>query len=316
MLTQVSTSRQILDPNLFNSSDPEIWEKAYVYTMEEKYAKYHRKYKVPIPTIPWAGEGNPPLYIVPRVRGGPSYKSVPLAGVESNQVFYALASKGFPMQEVSSFTLGPVIGESLCLVNAAFSKVISTFHIEGGIIDYKRKSFWRPRRKPERKIEFDMTNRIHMKVDGETVVVNDWLCENEDLWLDDWEKWRKSVALCSRGDFHWSGKADRIGHRHHGEYLSFVDWKKQCYIQPSYDLLPDTKVFKTLLELREKKIPIALVHPMGFKHEAVTAITKAQVRMMYDSDTIMSCQPYVVAGKLLEVPVYLKNQLQSWFFVF
>ena len=310
MLTPVSTKRQILEASLFNSLDSELWEKAYVHTMETKYSKYHRSYKVPIPKIPWNDTGKPPLYIVPRIRGGPSYKSVPLEGLTSDQVFYALASKGFPMQEVSSFTLGPIVGEGLCLVNAAFSKVISSFHIEGnGIIDYRRKNFWRPSRRPERKIEFEASDRVHMKVNGETVVVNDWLRENEDLWLDDWETWRKNVALCSRGDFHWSAKADRLGHRHHHEYLSFVDWKKQCYIQPSYDLLPETKVYKTLLDLRAKKIPIALVHPMGFKHEAGTAVTRAQIRMMFDSDTIMSCQPYVVAGKLLEVPVYKKEIL-------
>lgn len=45
------------------------------------------------------------------------------------------------MQGVSSFSLGPVVGEGLVVVNAAFSKVIYLQHLIGGIVNYKRKNF-------------------------------------------------------------------------------------------------------------------------------------------------------------------------------
>lgn len=81
------------------------------------------------------------IYFIPRERGGPSYKSVPLEGVINDDVQYCPISKGYPMQDVSSFTLGPIVGEGLCLVNSAFSKSICIMHIEGGgKVDLKRKN--------------------------------------------------------------------------------------------------------------------------------------------------------------------------------
>jgi len=87
-------------------------------------------------------DGIAPIYVVPRIKTRPSYLSIPLIGVDINSVQYCPISKGFPMQDVSSFTLGPIVGEGLCLVNAAFSKSICIAHIEGGgFPDLKSNSF-------------------------------------------------------------------------------------------------------------------------------------------------------------------------------
>jgi hypothetical protein len=113
-------------------------------------------------------------------RAGPSYKSLALENVSNDQVFYTPASKGYSVQKVSSFTLGPVVEEGLCLVNAAFSKCICISHIEGGgKVDYKRKCFWRPSRTPQRVIE--RIGEENMVVDGELHSIREWLEENEDL---------------------------------------------------------------------------------------------------------------------------------------
>ena len=55
---------------------------------------------------------------------------------------------------------------------------------------------------------------------------------------------------------------------------------------------------------KNKKISIGLVHPMARKIKPEEPITKDMLRQMYDSKDIMCCQPYVVAGCMLDVPVY------------
>lgn len=82
-------------------------------------------------------------------------------------------------------------------------------HISGGYVDYKRKNFWHP--KPERKIVF--LDDENMEVNGEEINIKQWLETNEHLWLEEWEKWRKSIALCSKGDFHWTENSPVIAYR-------------------------------------------------------------------------------------------------------
>jgi len=330
--------RRVADPELFHETDPDVWEQAYEEVMHPKYTKTGRNFSRRITGNPHASD-DPPIYMIPRVRAGPSYKDHEVSGASVEDIAYCPISKGYPMQEVSSFTLGPVVGEGLCIVNAAFSKIICISHIEGGgCVDYKRKHFWRKARVPERQIE--LVDDSHITVDGDVWVTNDWLAEHEHLWFDEWEKWRKSVALCGLGDFHWSDGSPVVSYAApHGsgdwgpattewdsdddwgeegvdwiwtekdqpssrKYLSFVEWKKQCYIQPSYDLLPQTEVFQFLQRLRELKRPLGLVHPMvGGKYGKNEAITREWLVELFDSPTVMACQPFVVAARLLGVEV-------------
>lgn len=299
---KISGKRTIGKFKLFKTDDEEDWEKEYVRIMNKKYSKYSRRFSA---IITGKKMKNPPIFVVPRIRAGPSFKSIPLKGVDNEDVYYAPISKGFSMQEVSSFSLGPIIGEGLCLVNAAFSKCIMISHIEGGgIVDYRRKNFWRPvsRSSPERKIK--LINEKYMKVDGEKVKIFEWLKENEDLWLNEWEKWRKSIALCSQGDFHWADSSPVIAYRYKKKYLNFVDWKIECYIKPSYELLPETDVIKFLLKVWKKhKIPLGLVHPKGIDEEKCSRLTEERIKEMFESPVEMCCQPYVIAGWLLGVEV-------------
>src|SRR5438132_13889724 len=182
---QASKNRKVADPSLFLSSDPHKWEQAYQQVMDKKYAKgtrnYSKKIVVP-PWLPWQGKGDPPVYIIPRQRGGPSYKKHLLEGAQASDLQYCLISKGFPMQDLSSFTLGPIVGEGLCLVNSAFSKSICVEHIEGGgRCDLSHKNFWRRASKPDRKIS--LINEKQMLVDGQVVDIKTWLKDNEKLWL-------------------------------------------------------------------------------------------------------------------------------------
>lgn len=250
-------------------------------------------------------EGKAPIYIVPRIRGGPGYLSYPLIRVNMDDVQYCPISKGFPMQDVSSFTLGPIVNEGLCLVNAAFSKSICIGHIEGGgILDLKRKNFWRRSKNPDHIVLF--IDKDQISVDGNICNTNIWLRQNEHLWYEQWNYWRKTIALCSKGDFHWTnGLGETLSYRYKDNYLGFVQWKKECYISPSYELLPQTEVFKFLQILWSKhNIPLGLVHPKGATEGGEHPITKEFIQNLYDSDNFMACMPYVIVGKLLDIPIY------------
>ena len=296
--------RIIGDLNTFNTNDPAIWETMYKIVMDKKYAKNTRNFSTNIIGTP-IEDSIAPIYVIPRTRGGPSYLSVPLNGVDINNVQYCPISKGFPMQDISSFTLGPIIGEGLCLVNAAFSKCITVAHIEGGgVVDYKRKNFWKRSKNPHRKIIY--INKDEIDVDGLKYNTKEWLHNNENLWFPEWNIWRKSVAMCSKGDFHWNNNMGNvISYRKGPDYLNFVQWKKECYIRPSYELLPTTDVYKFLHTVwSEYNIPLGLVHPKAKSDFAENPITPEFIRNMYDSPDIMCCQPYVVAGKLMNIPIY------------
>lgn len=287
---------------IFETDNQDEWERYYEEIMNKKYSKGGRNYSKVIKGTEWTPEGEkPPIFLIPRQRGGPSYKDVDLKGVEDiDDVFFAPISKGYPMQDVSSFTLGPIIGEGLCLVNAAFSKSVCIMHIEGGgVVDLKRKSFWKASKTPKRKIS--LINDDEMRVDGKSVKIFAWLKENEELWLDEWEKWRRSIALCSMGDFHWTNDSPRVGFRFKGRYIKFVEWKIECYVRPSYDLLPSVGVFRFLQKVwGEKRIPLGLVHPKAKEGGKEDPMTKEFISDLFTGDT-MCCQPYVVAGRLLNV---------------
>ena len=142
-----SGGRSIGDLNLFNNLDQEAWEQEYQKIMDLKYKKNTRNYSTLIHGKEWTHSELPPIYLVPRVRGE-SYKEIRLYGIDNNDdVYYAPISKGYSMGDLSSFTLGPVVGSGLCLVNAAFSKKIMVSHIEGGgKFNTKGKIFGKQRR--------------------------------------------------------------------------------------------------------------------------------------------------------------------------
>lgn len=301
----VSSNRIVGDTSIFDlNTNEQFWEQIYKFIMDKKYAKGSRNFSQNIYGSPF-DNGIAPIYLIPRERGGPSYLSVNLEGADKNNVQYCPISKGFPMQNVSSFTLGPIVNEGLCLVNAAFSKCICIAHIEGGgKVDYKRKNFWKRNKTPHRNICF--IDNTYMSVDNAKVNIIEWLTTNKELWFPEWELWRRSIALCSMGDFHWCDNLGSILKYKKGEkYLDFVEWKKECYIKPSYELLPHTDVYKFLHYLwKENNIPLGLVHPKAVLTTAEKPITPEYIRYLYDSEDEMCCQPYVVAGCLMGVSIY------------
>lgn len=67
-------------------------------------------------------------------------------------------------------------------------------------------------------------------------------------------------------------------------------------------------MYQALAELRKKGTPIAIVNPMGVSDDVlqgatIPKLTPAILRELFDSKEEMSCQPYVLAGKLLDVPI-------------
>ena len=70
-LTNCSTNRKICDLSLFDVEiDKEMaWEQAYNQTMNVKYMKNTRKFSRTVNCFKWKGEGDPPIYLIPRERG-------------------------------------------------------------------------------------------------------------------------------------------------------------------------------------------------------------------------------------------------------
>jgi len=300
---KISGGRTIGNTNLLDSTDSKAWEDEYARVMDKKYAKGTRNFSMTLTGKAWIKSDKAPIFLIPRERGGPSYKSQKLEGVEPDDVQYCPISKGYPMQDVSSFTLGPIVGEGLCLVNAAFSKCVCVMHIEGnGIFDSSRKCFWKASKKPLRQIV--VTSKDTMTVDGQSFNIHQWLKSNESLWLSEWDKWHRAIAMCSMGDFHWANENPTIAYRFKGEYINFVEWKKLCYIKPSYELMPATKVFQFLLAAwKTAKVPLGLVHPKAISDKPETPITAEYLSELFNSPNEMCCQPFVVAGLLMGVDV-------------
>lgn len=297
------TKRRVANFDVFDSDDIEVWETVYQDVQEEKYNKTFRNFTRKFTAKPYDGSlANPPIFLVPRQRGK-SYLDIKLRGVENKDVVFMPISKGFSMQGISSFTMGPIVGEGLCLVNAAFSKTICEFHIcGGGKVNLKSVNFWRKARKPLREIE--IYEGGNMTVDGVMVNIEVWLEDNKELWFEEWDNWRKSVALCSRGDFHWA-KGETISYYDKGIYLTFVEWKKRCYIEPSYELLTQTREFQHLEKVwKQDRRVLGLVHPKARSEKAENPITKEYIKALFDDEECMCCQPYVIVGKLLGVSIH------------
>jgi hypothetical protein len=313
-LLPASGNRIVFPLALFQTDDPDAWEDAYAQTMDTKYAKGTRNYSKKVEVPPLEDVKEPPIYLIPRARGGPSYKQVDLQGVDASQVRFCPISKGFPMQDVSSFTLGPIVGHGLCLVNSAYSKSICIMHIiGGGKTDLSRKNFWKPG-KATRKIQLqtrvadetllgslDIAESEVMIVDGTEYNIQEWLKAHENEWFPEWQKWSRSIALCSMGDFHWTDASPTISYRYKNRYLGFVEWKKKCYIKPSMRLLKRCKTYKFLRQMFRDKIPLGLVHPKAQTGQSEVPISREYLREAFDSETRMCCQPLVVAAKLLGI---------------
>ena len=294
----VANGMIIGNTSLFNSEDIAEWEAEYQRVMDSKYKKDTRNFHPTTISLSRNYGAEPPIYLIPRERGGPSYKATQVEGAKNEDLAYCPISKGYSMQDVSSFTLGPIVGEGLCLVNAAFSKCIYTWHLEGGKVNLKRKSFWQS--SGERHV---VLKGKEIEVDGKSYEKYSWLKKNEKLWLAEWQKWRQSIAMASRGSFHWGGDDQPVAYFNQEEYIGFVEWKKKCYIGPAYDLLPHTRVYQYLEKTRNEGRPLGLVHPMAITGQAEKAITKEYLRNMYDDEFEHVCMPFVVAGKLLGVEI-------------
>lgn len=302
---KISSNRKIGDVSLLNNLDEETWEKAYKEIVNPKYQKGKRNFSRKF--VSNVVIEQPPIYMVARERGGASYKDIEVKECRVEDIYFAPISKGYSMGDVSSFTLGPVVGKGFCIVNCAFSKVICLHHLQGGSFDSSRKDFWKTLRKPVRNISMDETSE-YLIIDGEKIEKHNWLHFNKHLWYPEWKKWSDAIALCSDGDFHWTDKSetvaffDTIRNEKQERFLTFVEWKKECYIKPAYELIPKTSVYHYLTELRKKGCPIALVHPKAKEYGYIDPITKEELEMLFDSD-IMCCMPYVVAALLLGVKI-------------
>lgn len=289
------------------------WEDAYQNTLDPKYKRGTRNFSTTLlgkdPSVAYE---NPPIFLVPRERGGPSYKSVPLVyegqrvdhATQPGLVAYLPISKGYSMGDLSSFTLGPVVGGGLCVVNSAFSKIICPFHLIGGECSLKSKGYWKKSRKPTRDVrvldEYKNGKGV-MIVDGVKHDTLTWLTEHENEWKPEWEKWRRCVAMSSIGSFAWDRDEVPIIFSDSKNYYDFVQWKKCFYIAPAYELLERERAYQYIVQLRAKGYIVALAHPKSQEGEE-KPITREYIRSLFDGDS-MCCLPYCLAGKLLNVPV-------------
>jgi len=290
------------------------WEEEYQRILDAKYKRGRRNYSTTLlRKEPVVAYENPPIFVVPRQRGGPSYKSIPLVhngeriddASKPGVVAYLPISKGYPMGDLSSFTLGPVVNGGLCVVNSAFSKIVCPFHLVGGKVDLKAKGYWKKDKTPVHTVEvideYTRTSVGRMRVDGVVHDTLEWLTKHESEWKPEWEKWRRCVAMSSMGSFHWDRSEVPIIFWDGKKYCDFVEWKKQCYILPAYELLEREAAYQYIVQLRQNGYAVALVHPKGLNGIEVP-ITSEYIRRLYDG-VDMCCLPYVVVGKLLGVPI-------------
>jgi hypothetical protein len=230
---------------------------------------------------------------------------------QAEHIQFCPISKGFSMQDVSSFTLGPVVGHSLNIVNNAFSKCIAIQHIDGsGTFTIENKKFWKKNRKGPVRDIINASSKS-MIVDGEIVNKKVWLETHLDLWYDQWKLWHDAIRLSPHGSFQWTTTEpilycnciDKPGKR---VYMNFVEWKKSSYIAPAYKLFEQNNpVIEFLKQVYfEKKVSIGLVHPKGRDAYMEKALTPDLITRMYNDPDNMACMPYVVSGYLLQVPVY------------
>lgn len=295
-----SSQQQLLQLPVEDPTTEVVWDIAYKKNYTPKYQKNTRNFSRQITGKP---VDKPNIYIIPRVRTE-SYKDVELSQDDKTKVQYCPVSKGYSMQNVSSFTLGPVVGKGFSVVNVAFSRIIALKHIEGGgKVDLKRKNLWRRARKPTRVVELIDYDTI--SVDGNDFNIFEWLNANKSLWYDEWKLWSDSVALSYEGNFHWCDDTPTLAFCDEERLMGFVEWKKKCYIAPAYELFEkDNDVIKFLKTVyHDNKISLGLVHPKGKSQYAEDPITKELVEDLYNSTEMMCCMPYVVAGYLLGAAV-------------
>lgn len=96
-----------------------------------------------------------------------------------------------------------------------------------------------------------------------------------------------------------------IAFRKGSEYMDFIRWKKECYILPSYELLPHIPAYEFIRHCwKDLHIPIGLVHPKAMKNTPEDPITPEMIRVLFDDPNDIACQPYVVVGLLMNVPIY------------
>jgi len=307
---KVVSNRLIGDLKIFDSKDEKDWETMYQNIMNPKYKKGTRNFST---VVTGKKSDKPNIYLIPRVRGGSSYKESKLVNADSADLQYCLISKGYPMQDLSSFSLGPITGEGLCLVNSAFSKCIMLSHLEGnGKLNLKRKNYWQRSKTPIRKFDIIDKNTMWVIENNTKTKVNifEWLKANKNLWFNEWNNWRKHIALTNIGDFHWNddkeGDNPTIAYGrivdNNLECMDFVIWKKECYIKPFYQLAVQTNVYKFLNKLYKDGISLGLVHPKSPEGEE-KPITKDYIRQLFDSSQEMTCVPFVIAGLLLGVEI-------------
>lgn len=282
------------------------WENVY----QEKYNgnKYKKNTKNFSKIIHGKPVEKPTIYIIPRKRGGPSYKEVVLEHDNAEDIQFCPISKGYSMQDVSSFTLGPVPNHGVNVVNSAFSKCIAIKHIDGsGSYTEKNKKYWKKNRKgPIRNITNITDDK--MNVDGIVVDKIEWLEKNKDVWYENWKKWHDSIRLDANvintsNDSKVIIYCNCIDVQNTNVYMDFITWKKKCFIAPAYELFnkKDNKVINFLKLLYcEKKISIGLVYPITKSSEKEKAITPEFIKYLYNSHE-MTRMCYVVAGYLLGV---------------
>jgi hypothetical protein len=295
---------------LLASNNMQVWEEAYQKCVPFKYSKSRYSPKKVDASEDKKEIPAPRVYVIPRIRTQ-SYK-IPLEGVDDpTTIVYCPISKGYGMQGLSTFSLGPSCDPKnpfLVLVNGAYSKVIAVEHLEGkGCFDLKRKNFWKRARKPLFTIEMEGFDKI--RVNQKLFDLSSWLNDNRQLWYPEWSKWSKHVTFYGEGSFHWS-KTPTVTYcnpylqedlQEDSKALQFIDfatWKQQYYIQPGLQLMESRWEWKYLVSLLKSGRVIALTHPEGHAFPPQQPLQLSLLQELIDSKEDFCTMPYVVAFKL------------------
>lgn len=284
-------------PYVLYTKDEQIWKDTYNKVQADKYKPGYKKYSKDLKK--YSPQKSPEIYIVQRIRGGPSYKEQLNDIPNSEQFYYVEASKGYRFSDLSPYVAGPVIGKGINVLNTAFSGLISVQHIEGGTVDLSKKYYW----SNDKKRDVELLENNMMLIDGILYNRYEWLESNTELWYDNWQEWNESIRLSGEPSFKWLSTSDTVtwcleddsGNRKYYDYNEYMAETYGKYLNEYWDT-SDTYHFVRKL-LIEKRFTIVIVHPIVTWHDPEQPITIDYINDRIDEGHMMN-GPFVLAHKL------------------
>lgn len=259
---------------------PIDWKQLYQQSQNPKYRIGGKNYSK---AITGKAQDMPRIYIVPRIRTK-SYKNFSFhdengKSVDSEGFYYCEASKGFRFSDLSTYVAGPVSGHGINVLNAAWSCLIKTVHINGKF-NSGLKNGWSGGNSGHRSVQ--------------------WLRDNKDQWFDEWTKWSDFVRFSGDPSFHWLDSSDSLAwyDRETDEIRDYQSWWGNTYAKWLSEYYQTSNTYKFVHDMHHlHKRTVVIVHPIVTAHEPGTPITTEYIATREAAGEMMNA-PFVLAKSL------------------